>query len=291
MRMHLGRIEDIMARIRVTHAEHFGGSGEGVMDLPVNGFKRALAARRPQIGFWCTLPGGYAAEMLAGAGFDWLLFDTEHSPADPITVLAQLQAAAPYDVASVVRAAWNDTVLIKRFLDVGAQTLLVPYVQSAAEARAAVAAIRYPPRGVRGVSGSSRATRFGRVADYATRAEAELCLLVQVETAEALGEIEAIAAVDGVDGIFVGPADLAASLGHAGRPGAPGGGGRGRGRDHADRAGRQAGRHPDPRPRLRPALPRARGALRRRRPRRRAPRPRRRSAGAGVQGLECSITQ
>ena len=99
------------------------------MDLPVNGFKRALAARRPQIGFWCTLPGGYAAEILAGAGFDWLLFDTEHSPADPITVLAQLQAAAPYRVASVVRAAWNDTVLIKRFLDVGAQSLLIPYVQ------------------------------------------------------------------------------------------------------------------------------------------------------------------
>ena len=161
------------------------------------------------------------AEVLAGAGFDWLLFDTEHSPADPITVLPQLQAAAPYDVASVVRTAWNDTVLIKRFLDVGAQTLLVPYVQSAAEARAAVAAMRYPPRGVRGVSGSNRATRFGRVTGYATRAEEELCLLVQVETAEAVAEIEAIAAVDGVDGIFVGPDDLAASLGHPGDLGHP----------------------------------------------------------------------
>ena len=191
------------------------------MDLPVNGFKRALAARRPQIGFWCTLPGGYAAEILAGAGFDWLLFDTEHSPADPITALAQLQAAAPYDVASVVRAAWNDPVLIKRFLDIGAQSLLIPYVQSAEEARAAVAAIRYPPRGMRGVSGTSRATRFGRIAGYPARAEAELCLLVQVETVAALDEIEAIAAVDGIDGIFVGPGDLAASLDHAGDLGHP----------------------------------------------------------------------
>jgi 4-hydroxy-2-oxoheptanedioate aldolase len=191
------------------------------MELPVNGFKRALAEGRPQIGFWCTLPGGSVAELLAGSGFDWLLFDTEHSPADPITVLEQLQAAAPYDVASVVRVAWNDTVLIKRFLDVGAQSLLIPYVQSGTEAEAAVAAIRYPPRGMRGVSTVSRATRFGRVADYMRQAEDELCLLVQVETAEALSEIEAIAAVDGVDGIFVGPSDLAASLGHAGVPGHP----------------------------------------------------------------------
>ena len=102
------------------------------MDLPRNGFKRALAEGRPQIGLWCTLPGGYVAEVLAGAGFDWLLFDTEHSPSDPITVLEQLQAAAPYPVSCVVRAAWNDAVLIKRFLDVGAQTLLLPYVQDAA---------------------------------------------------------------------------------------------------------------------------------------------------------------
>ena len=191
------------------------------MQLPQNGFKRALAARRPQIGIWCGLPGGYVAELLAGAGFDWLLFDTEHSPGDPITVLAQLQAAAPYRTASVVRAAWNDTVLIKRFLDIGVQSLLVPYVQSAEEARAAVAAIRYPPRGVRGVSGTSRATGFGRIERYARRAEEELCLLVQVETAEALAEIEAIAAVDGIDGIFIGPADLAASLGHLGELGHP----------------------------------------------------------------------
>ncbi len=191
------------------------------MQLPENRFKRALAEGRPQIGFWCTLPSGTVAELLAGAGFDWLVLDTEHSPADPITALAQMQAAAAYDVSCVVRPAWNDLVLIKRFLDVGAQTLLVPYVQSAAEAEAAVAAMRYPPEGMRGFSSLSRATRFGRIASYAERAAAELCLLVQVETAAALGEIEAIAAVDGVDGIFVGPGDLAASLGHAGRPGDP----------------------------------------------------------------------
>ena len=124
-------------------------------------------------------------------------------------------------MSCVVRVAWNDAVLIKRFLDIGAQSLLVPFVQSAEEARAAVAAIRYPPRGVRGVSGSSRATRFGRVEGYARRAEEELCLLVQVETGEALAEIEAIAAVDGIDGIFIGPNDLAASLGHLGDMGHP----------------------------------------------------------------------
>ena len=192
------------------------------MELPVNWFKRALADSRPQIGFWCTLPGGSVAELLAGAGFDWLLFDTEHSPADPITVLEQLQAAAPYAATTaVVRAAWNDTVLIKRFLDIGVQSLLIPYVQNAEEARAAVAAVRYPPRGVRGVSGSSRATRFGRIPEYATRAEAELCLLVQVETVEAVGEIEAIAAVDGIDGVFVGPGDLSASMGYLGQPNHP----------------------------------------------------------------------
>ena len=191
------------------------------MELPRNGFKRALAEGRPQIGFWCTLPGGSMAELLAGSGFDWILFDTEHSPADPITVLEQLQAAAAYPVASVVRAAWNDTVLVKRFLDIGAQTLLLPYVQNAAEAAAAVAAIRYPPRGVRGVSTVSRATRFVRIAGYMAQAENELCLLVQVETAQALADIEAIAAVDGIDGIFVGPSDLAASMGRPGEPGHP----------------------------------------------------------------------
>ena len=188
------------------------------MDLPVNRFKRALRDGRQQIGLWCSIPGGTVAEVLAGAGYDWIVFDTEHSPGDPLTVLEQLQAAAPYPVSAVVRPPTNDAVLIKRFLDIGAQTLLIPYVQDAEEARAAAAAMLYPPAGVRGVSGWTRATRFGRVPDYARRAAAELCLLVQVETAEALGEVEAIAAVQGVDGIFIGPADLAASMGHVGDP-------------------------------------------------------------------------
>ncbi|WP_323717566.1 4-hydroxy-2-oxoheptanedioate aldolase [Paracoccus aminovorans] len=191
------------------------------MELPVNRFKQAIAAGQSQIGLWCSLPGSYAAECVAGSGYDWLLFDTEHSPGDPLTVLAQLQAVAPYPVSAVVRPAANDPVLIKRFLDIGAQTLLIPMVNSAAEAQAAVAATRYPPRGIRGVSGLTRATRFGRVAGYAEQAEDALCLLVQIETREALDRIEEIAAVKGVDGIFVGPADLAASLGHVGKPGHP----------------------------------------------------------------------
>lgn len=191
------------------------------MNLPENHFKRALREGRQQIGLWCSLPGSYVAEAVAGSGYDWLLFDTEHSPGDPLTVLAQLQAVAPYDVSAVVRPASNDTVLIKRFLDLGAQTLLIPYVQNAEEARAAVAAMRYAPDGVRGVSGLTRATRFGRIPGYGKRAAEQLCLLVQIETREALDQLEAIAAVEGVDGVFIGPADLAASLGHVGEPGHP----------------------------------------------------------------------
>ncbi|ANK91858.1 MULTISPECIES: 4-hydroxy-2-oxoheptanedioate aldolase [Rhizobium] len=191
------------------------------MELPVNHFKRKLRAGKSQIGLWCGLPGSYAAEIVAPSGFDWVLFDTEHSPSDVLTVLPQLQAVAPYDVSPVVRPAFNDPVLIKRFLDIGVQTLLVPYVQNEEEAKAAVAAIRYPPHGVRGVSALTRATRFGRVPNYARIAEQEICLLLQIETREALGQLEAIAAVEGVDGVFIGPADLAASFGHPGQPGHP----------------------------------------------------------------------
>ena len=191
------------------------------MKLPENRFKRAIAERRQQIGLWCSLPGSYIAEAVAGSGFDWLLFDTEHSPGDVLSVLPQLQAVAPYNVSPIIRPASNDTVLIKRFLDIGAQTLLIPYVQNREEAESAVAAMRYPPDGVRGVSGLTRATRFGRVDGYAKRAQEELCLLVQVETGEALESLEKIATVDGVDGVFIGPADLAASLGFAGEPDHP----------------------------------------------------------------------
>jgi len=188
------------------------------LDVPLNKFKRGLDLRSRQIGFWLSLGSAYAAEAVAGAGFDWLLIDMEHSPADLETVLAQLQAIAGYDTAAIVRPPQNDPVVIKRVLDIGAQTLLIPYVQNAAEAAAAVASLRYPPRGMRGVSATTRATRFGRVPGYAKKCEAELCLIVQVETLTALDELERIASTDGVDGVLFGPADLAASMGHAGEP-------------------------------------------------------------------------
>ena len=186
------------------------------MELPRNAFKRALQAGRAQIGLWSSLSSNYTVEVIAGAGFDWILLDTEHSPNDLENLLTQLQAAAPYPSHPVVRVPWNDMVTIKRVLDVGAQSLLVPYVSTREEAQGAVSFTRYPPAGVRGVAGTTRATRFGRVRDYAQRAHEELCLLVQVETQGALDNLEAICAVDGVDGVFIGPADLHASLGHPG---------------------------------------------------------------------------
>ena len=191
------------------------------MDLPVNHFKRAIAERRQQFGIWNSINGSLTSEALATLGFDWIVIDTEHSHTDVPDTLAMMQAIAAYRSAAVVRPAENDPVLIKRLLDLGAQTLLIPYVQNADEARAAVAAIRYAPRGIRGMAGMTRAGRFGSIPDYATRAESELCLLVQVETIEALDQIEAIAAVDGVDGLFIGPADLAASMGLPGQLGHP----------------------------------------------------------------------
>src|SRR3954471_14511771 len=141
------------------------------MKLRENLFKRAIAAGRQQVGLWVSLASPYAAEVVAGSGFDWLVIDTEHSPNEVDNTLSQLQAVAAYPVMPVVRPAWNDSVLIKRHLDIGAQTLLVPYVSTAAEAARAVAAARYPKRGIRGVAGVTRAARFGRVKDYAKRAE------------------------------------------------------------------------------------------------------------------------
>lgn len=192
--------------------------------LPVNHFKRALRAGQPQIGIWSTIPSPFVSELIGGAGYDWVLLDTEHTPTDVPLMLNQLQAVAAAQPApgslpthAVVRPAWNDPVLIKRYLDIGAQTLLLPFVQNAEEAQAAVRAIRYAPEGIRGMGGSTRATNFGRTTDYVARAAEELCLLVQVETAEALEQIEAIAAIDGIDGIFIGPADLSASLGYPGQ--------------------------------------------------------------------------
>ena len=189
------------------------------MDLPRNAFKHAIAAGQLQIGLWSSLASNIAAEAVADSGFDWILLDTEHSPNEIPGLISQLQALQGGAAAPIVRPAWNDAVLFKRILDIGAQTLLVPYVQTAAEARSAVAATRYPPAGIRGVTGSGRASRYGRVKDYLKIADREICLLAQVETGPALAELEAIAGVDGVDGVFIGPSDLAASLGHIGAPG------------------------------------------------------------------------
>lgn len=191
------------------------------MMLPRNRFKQALKEGRQQIGLWNSLPGPLVAELLATCGFDWVVIDTEHAVTDIPDTLAMMQAMAPYRSHAVVRPAANDPVLIKRVLDLGAQTLILPYIQTADEARAAVAAIRYAPRGIRGVAGMTRASIFGQVAGYHQRAEEELCLILQVETAEALSRIPDIAAVDGVDALFIGPADLAASMGHAGNTAHP----------------------------------------------------------------------
>jgi len=192
------------------------------MEPARNAFKHAIAAGKLQIGLWCSLCSAIAADIVRDCGFDWLLLDSEHSPNDIPGLLAQLQAVDGGGTATpIIRPAWNDTVLIKRCLDIGAQALLVPYVQSPEEAGAAVAAVRHPPRGVRGVAGATRASRYGRVADYLKKADAEICLLVQVETGAALDRLEAIASVDGVDGVFIGPSDLSASLGHIGNPAHP----------------------------------------------------------------------
>lgn len=192
------------------------------MDLPVNPLKRALREGRPVIGLWTQLVSPIAAEVLAGAGFDFLVIDTEHAPNELPAVQAQLQAtAAGGPAAPVVRPVWNDPVVLKRLLDAGAQNLLVPFVQSADEARRAVAATRYPPAGIRGVAVATRANRYGRVGDYFRRVHDELCVHVQLETRLALEHLEAIAAVDGVDGLFIGPSDLAADMGHLGDSGHP----------------------------------------------------------------------
>lgn len=186
------------------------------MQLPVNEFKQALKAGKPQIGIWSSLCSPISAEVLADAGFDWVLLDTEHSPNELPMVQAQLQAMTGGSATAVVRPAWNDMVLIKRYLDIGAQTLLLPYVQTVEEAQNAVRYTRYPPQGVRGVAGSTRAAGYGRIKDYMKRAHEELCVLVQAETRLALKNLDAIAAVEDIDGVFIGPNDLAADLGHLG---------------------------------------------------------------------------
>lgn len=191
------------------------------MDLPPNLFKQALAEGRLQVGLWCALASNIAAEIISDAGFDWILLDTEHAPNEVAGLLPQLQAMARSTATPIARPAWNDPVLIKRIMDLGVHTLLIPWVQSAEEARRAVAASRYAPEGFRGSAGGVRAGRYGRIHDYLRQANAQVCVLVQAETQTALDNLEAIASVDGVDGVFIGPSDLAASLGHLGHPAHP----------------------------------------------------------------------
>ena len=188
------------------------------MSVGANTFKAALVERRRQIGLWCSLASSIAAEVVSYSGFDWLLLDSEHSPNEIPDLLAQLHATSQGTASAVVRPPSNDPVTVKRILDLGARTVLIPYVQSPKEAELAVSSTRYPPKGIRGVSASSRASRYGRVADYLRTADEDICVLVQVETREALCSLAEIAAVPGVDGVFIGPSDLAASLGHIGNP-------------------------------------------------------------------------
>ncbi|NIF18104.1 4-hydroxy-2-oxoheptanedioate aldolase [Pantoea sp. Cy-639] len=192
------------------------------MDMPVNTFKQRLRSGQAQIGLWLGLADPYCAELAANTGFDWLLLDGEHAPNDLRGLLGQLQAVAPYPGQAVVRPVVGDTALIKQLLDIGAQTLLVPMVESAAQAEHLVRAMRYPPAGLRGVgSALARASRWNSIAGYLDQADAQMCLLVQVESREGLANLDAICAVDGVDGVFIGPADLSAAMGHRGNPGHP----------------------------------------------------------------------
>jgi 4-hydroxy-2-oxoheptanedioate aldolase len=192
------------------------------MDMPINTFKLRLQSGEAQIGLWLGLADAYCAELAANAGFDWLLIDGEHAPNDLRGMLGQLQAVEPYPSHPVIRPVIGDTALIKQVLDIGVQTLLVPMVESADQARELVRAIHYPPRGIRGVgSALARASRWNSIPGYLDKADEQMCLLVQIENREGLANLDAIASVDGVDGVFIGPADLSASMGYRGNPGHP----------------------------------------------------------------------
>lgn len=187
-----------------------------------NKFKRALASGGVQLGLWQALSSPYTAEICAVAGFDWMLFDGEHSPSDVASLLTQLQATAPYPSNAVGRVPVGEAWIIKQYLDIGFQTLLIPFVDSAEKASELARAVRYPPSGIRGVApGLSRAARWGAVPSYLDIADQEVCLLAQIETADGLAALEQIADVEGIDGIFIGPADLSAAFGHRGNPGHP----------------------------------------------------------------------
>jgi 2-dehydro-3-deoxyglucarate aldolase len=186
-----------------------------------NRFRQQLAGGERLIGCWCSLGSPITTEVLGIAGFDWILLDGEHSPNDVLSFIPQLMALKDSVSAPVVRPPWNDAVEIKRLLDAGFYNFLVPMIESADAARAAVAATRYPPQGIRGVSVSQRGNRYGAIKDYLQQANEQVCVLVQIESRKGLERAAEIAAVDGVDGVFVGPSDLAAGLGHIGHPGHP----------------------------------------------------------------------
>lgn len=185
----------------------------------MNPFRHLLkaAGAHPPVGTWITSASPVVAEAVGHAGFDWGVLDMEHAPADMMEVIHMLQAVSSTKMVPVVRVPWNDTVTIKRVLDAGATTLLIPLVQSADEARQAVAATRYPPQGVRGVAGMTRAARYGVVNNYLQHANDGMGVIVQLETPQALQQIDAIAAVEGVNALFIGPADLSAAMGYLGQ--------------------------------------------------------------------------
>ncbi|PWC18270.1 2-keto-3-deoxy-L-rhamnonate aldolase [Brenneria roseae subsp. roseae] len=180
-----------------------------------NPFKAGLARGETQIGLWLSSTSSYLAEIASTSGYDWLLIDGEHAPNTIQDLYHQLQAIAPYDSHPVIRPVECQRALIKQVLDIGARTLLVPMIDTADQARELVAATRYPPQGARGVgAGVARAARWGRVDSYMARANEELCLLIQAESKTAIDNLDALLEVDGIDGIFIGPADLSASLGY-----------------------------------------------------------------------------
>jgi 4-hydroxy-2-oxoheptanedioate aldolase len=191
------------------------------MDMPVNKFKRAINEGRTQLGAWLVSGAPSTAEALGCAGFDFLVVDMEHTPVDTPEMIEILRTIAGTPAQAMVRLVWNDPVWLKRVLDGGAQTVLLPFVQTAEEAQRAVAATRYPPDGIRGVAGNHRGSRFGTVPDYLKNAASELCVMVQIETVKGFENLAAIAAVPGVDSIFIGPSDLAASMGMLGDVGNP----------------------------------------------------------------------
>ena len=192
------------------------------LPMPINRFKAAMQAGTPQIGLWVGMADANAAEALASTGYDWLLLDGEHAPNDPRSILQQLRAVAPYPVQPVVRPVVGDVALVKQYLDIGAQTLLIPMIDTAEQAALMVQAMRYAPAGIRGMGAAlARASRYNQVGDYVAQSDAQMCLLVQVETRLAVRNLKAIVETEGVDGVFFGPADLSASMGYPGQPGHP----------------------------------------------------------------------